>query len=154
MAHRILDHLRSNVVAYLALFLAAGGTSYAAVAIPNSSIDPVKLNRAIIGGYVRAWASVAANGHVLGSGGRVGVRNAPLGASSGPYYYLSWRAKLDSRCTAIGSVDDGNGAAGYLTADLVASRRSQPTSIVHTYDQQGQPTALPFEVELLCATPR
>ena len=49
---RVLNHLRSNVVAYLALFVALGGTSYAAISLPagsvgnrqlkNHSISPIK----------------------------------------------------------------------------------------------------------------
>ena len=48
-----LTHLRKNVVAYVALFVALGGTSYAAVSLPagsvgnrqlkNHSITPIKL---------------------------------------------------------------------------------------------------------------
>ena len=63
---RFLGHLRSNVVAYLALFVALGGTSYAAFSMPagsvgnralkNHSITPVKLDRSQIAGYVRDWA--------------------------------------------------------------------------------------------------
>ena len=36
-------HLRSNAVAYLAIFVALGGTSYAAVAIPNNSVGNKQL---------------------------------------------------------------------------------------------------------------
>lgn len=34
----LVEHLRSNVVAYLALAIATGGTSYAAVALPQDSV--------------------------------------------------------------------------------------------------------------------
>ena len=47
--NRLLDHARANVVAYLALFVALGGSSYAAFELPNHSIDPVKLNPRTIG---------------------------------------------------------------------------------------------------------
>jgi hypothetical protein len=36
--HRIARHLRHNLVAYLALFVALGGTSYAAVSLPRNSV--------------------------------------------------------------------------------------------------------------------
>jgi hypothetical protein len=154
MRRRILPHVRSNVVAYLALFLAMGGTSVAAVGLANHSIDPVKLDPSAIGGYVRAWASVNASGRVIASGGRMTVRVEPGGEAPGRYFF-TWHTKLTSSCTVIGSVDTGSGATpGYLTADLVALRRAAPTSIVNTYDPQGQPTPQAFEVELLCSTPR
>ena len=76
--HWILGHLRANAVAYLALFVALGGTSYAAVVLPADSVGraqlrngavsnakladgavgPAKLNPALIGGSIRAWAWV------------------------------------------------------------------------------------------------
>jgi hypothetical protein len=36
---RVLTHLRHNVIAYLALSIALGGTSYAAVQIPKDAVD-------------------------------------------------------------------------------------------------------------------
>jgi len=154
MHHRILSRIRANIVAYVALFLALTGTSVAAVGLANHSIDPVKLDPRNIGGYVRAWASVSASGHVTASAGQVTVRTEPGGQQPGSYYFR-WRANLTSACTVVGSVDTGSGnSPGYLTADLAAPRRDQPTSIVDSYDSQGQLSPLPFEVELLCATPR
>jgi hypothetical protein len=154
MHRRIQQHFGSNVVAYLALFLAMGGTSVAAVSLANHSIDPVKLDPRNIGGYVREWASVSANGRVAASGGRVTVRTEPGGAFPGRYFF-TWHTKLTGPCTVMGNVDTGSGRTpGYLTADLVALRKAAPTSIVNTYDPQGQLTPQAFEVELLCATPR
>lgn len=153
--HRVLSRIRANIVSYLALFLALTGTSVAAVSLANHSIDPIKLNYRNIGGYVREWASVNANGHVVASGGRVTV-NAELNVFPGRYFFR-WRTRLTSGCTVIGSVNNGNGAtaaAGYLTAGLAEPRRAQPTTVIDTYNAQGQPTSQAFEVELLCATPR
>ena len=39
----MLAHLRSNLVAYLALFVALGGTSYAAVKLPRNSVGNAQL---------------------------------------------------------------------------------------------------------------
>lgn len=154
MPRRIMSRIHSNLVAYIALFVALGGTSAAAVDLANHSINPVKLNPRSIGGYVREWASVNANGHVTASGGRVTVRVQPGGVLPGQYYF-AWHTRLTSPCTVIGSVDTGNhGSPGYLTTDLVARRGTTPTSIVNTYDPQGQPSNESFDVELVCATPR
>ena len=64
--HRLIAHLRSNLVGWIALFVALGGTGYAAISIPrnsvgaaqirNRSITPAKFNPKSIGGSVRAWA--------------------------------------------------------------------------------------------------
>jgi hypothetical protein len=66
--HRFGNHIRSNLVGWIALFVALGGTGYAAVGIPrnsvgasqirNRSITPVKFNPASIGGNVHAWAII------------------------------------------------------------------------------------------------
>jgi hypothetical protein len=69
---RFLQHARRNVVAYLALFVALGGTSYAAANLPansvgarqiqNHAIDPAKLNPTGIAASIRAWADVTWDG--------------------------------------------------------------------------------------------
>jgi hypothetical protein len=41
--HRALRHLRANLVAYLALFVALGGTSYAAASLPRNSVGATQL---------------------------------------------------------------------------------------------------------------
>jgi len=154
MRRRIQAHIRGNVVAYLALFSSLGGTSVAAVGLANHSITPVKLDSRNIGGYVREWAGVNANGHVNATGGRVTVQVEPGGAALGRYF-VRWHTKPTGPCRVIGSVDTGSGGAGgYLTADFVALRRAVPSSIVNTYNPQGQPTPQAFDVELLCAVPR
>jgi hypothetical protein len=60
---RLLAHARNNAVAYLALFVALGGTSYAALTISgsqirNRSIDAIKLNPTTISASIRAWVIV------------------------------------------------------------------------------------------------
>ena len=72
-----VTHLRKNVVAYVALFVALGGTSYAAVSLPagsvgnrqlkNHSISPIKFERGSIAGYVRDWAEIDPNGQLVAS---------------------------------------------------------------------------------------
>ena len=76
----VLEHIRRNVVGYIALFVALGGTGYAAATIPqasvgsrqikNHAIDPIKLNPKFINGNVRAWAVVSSSGRVLAGGGK------------------------------------------------------------------------------------
>src|SRR5258707_13703166 len=75
--NRILRHLRGNAVAYLALFVALGGTSYAAFSLPansvgtkqlrNHSVTPIKLDPKTIGASVRAWAVIQNGTKVVAS---------------------------------------------------------------------------------------
>jgi hypothetical protein len=70
-------YVRSNAVAFLALFIALGGTGWAAASLPagsvgarqirNNSITPAKFNRSMIGGSVRYWARISASGQVIAS---------------------------------------------------------------------------------------
>jgi hypothetical protein len=50
----MLDHLRRNVVAYIALFAALGGTSYAAIRLPRGSVGRAQIrNNAVTTAKVR-----------------------------------------------------------------------------------------------------
>jgi hypothetical protein len=80
-----LAHARANVVAYAALFVAVGGTSYAALNLPansvgarqirNGSIQPVKLDHSLIAASIRAWVIVEA-----------GSNSAAASAASSPVH--------------------------------------------------------------------
>jgi hypothetical protein len=48
MRERLLSHVRSNVVSYLALFVAMGGTSYAAVNLPKNSVGTAQLKNGAV----------------------------------------------------------------------------------------------------------
>ena len=80
---KTLTFIRHNAIALLALFVALGGTSYAALALPagsvgdrqlrNHSITPIKFDPGSIGGYVRFWARVSAGGRLIASSPRAKV---------------------------------------------------------------------------------
>jgi len=63
MFKRILQHLRPNLVAYVALFFALGGTSIAAVqALPRNSVGTAQLKKdAVVSSKVKADALVGAD---------------------------------------------------------------------------------------------
>src|SRR5437588_8584129 len=73
---RLIHHLRGNAVAYIALFVALGGTGYAAIErippasvgarqIKNHSITPKKFDPSLIPASVRAWVNVQWRGTKL-----------------------------------------------------------------------------------------
>jgi hypothetical protein len=108
---RVLNHIRRQIVAYAALAIALGGTSYAAVSIPNGSITAAKLNTHSIGGYVLAWAHVRSDGHVLsGSPGATAAFASELTGEPPPpgdNYSVGWRGvKVPGRCSASVTIDD------------------------------------------------
>ena len=89
---RLGTHLKANAVAYAALFVALGGTSYAAVNLPAGSVGnkqlrngsvtasklatgavtPPKLSSATAG-HIAMWAQVRADGSVVSSSPRAKV---------------------------------------------------------------------------------
>jgi hypothetical protein len=82
-----IDYLRRNAIALVALvcsLLALAAGSYAAVSLPAGSVGPRQLNHRLIGGYVRAWASVnpvGGPGGVLASSGGARVLSGPPSGS-------------------------------------------------------------------------
>ncbi len=104
---RLLVHARRNAVAYLALFVALGGTSYAAFSLPaggvgarelkNGAITAAKLNPTSIAASVRAWANLtwAGGWRVQASSSDIHVTTAGTGEN------VTWRhTRFASNCMA------------------------------------------------------
>jgi len=159
-------HIRSNIVGYIALVIALGGTSYAATTpmisgaqIQNHTIQPAKLDPSLINGNVRAWAIVGPAGHVLASAGKPKV--TPQAGDPGGYG-IRWGVKV-GRCDTEATIDSTASppterlavagdpstpfTAGYAVASTFA--RHDETA-VQTYNQQGQPTPLAFDITVIC----
>jgi hypothetical protein len=162
--NRLLHHLRSNLVAYLALFIALGGTSYAVIRLPANSvgaaqiknhvIQRVKFDPRYIDGSVRLWARVSAAGKVL-AGGR-GMTVVVSNAEPGNYFVNPSRTAqvaIPRGCEVIASVDvDHSDMPGYATAGVaVFSGVAQPWQVVvDTFNAQGQHAARPFDFAVIC----
>ena len=68
MLTRLLHLIRHNAIALIALFVALGGTSYAALNLPansvgtrqlkNQSVSAAKLNPSSVAASIRAWANL------------------------------------------------------------------------------------------------
>ncbi len=170
----VLEHARRNAVAYVALFVALGGTGYAAWQVPkgsvgarqlkNHAIDPVKFNPKYINGNVRAWAVVDSSGKVLSGGGKPGGAATVLPGQ----YQISWGVKLRPNCGTVATIDyahsptteqipiPGQAAArftaGYAVAESFStgSGRYHNLTILHTFNQSGQLTPLGFDVVVVC----
>lgn len=170
----VLEHVRRNVVGYIALFVALGGTGYAAATLPrgsvgaqqlkNHAISPIKLNPKFINGNVRAWAVVTAGGRVVGGGG------SPKG---GPpvtpgVYEISWGVNIKRSCGVTATIDFGHSpatetipipgnttarvTAGYAVAQGVTGGKGRHNNVtsVHTFNQAGQLTSLGFDIAVVC----
>jgi hypothetical protein len=86
---RAFRHLRSNLVAYLALFVALGGTSYAAAGLPRNSVGSAQLKTSAVnsakvknGSLTTSDLSRAAIAAMNGTPGPAGPAGSP--GSTGP----------------------------------------------------------------------
>jgi hypothetical protein len=164
---KTLTFIRHNAIALLALFVALGGTSYAALNIPagsigtselhngavtnkklaNASVTPAKFDGRAIGGSVRHWAHVSQLGQILGGG--KGAR-----ASGGPIYQVSWGDRFSSRCAALVTPAGNAGASPIADTTGVAviqpgTARGSTVVNVTTY-VGGTATAAPFYIAVIC----
>jgi hypothetical protein len=153
--NRLLQHIRSNAVAYVALFVALGGTSYAALKLPansvgnrqikNHSITPNKLDPSKIGAVVRYWAVL---NQVPGAGERIEASrpraqlNWSAAADTGS---VTWHGPIATNCslTATG----GNGFVSAFIGPLLGDRASVQFS---PFTPTGQPTAGLVYLTVLC----
>lgn len=151
---RLLNHVRQNLIGYLALFIALGGTGYAATnsthqararidAAPRSSTKP--------GGYILAWAHIAAGGQV--QGGSAGVK---LRGSAGGAYQVTWRRlRIPGSCGVVVSPGYKGSAGMPRTATAVIERPVPVHGLsslvgVQTFNAQSKGAPAPFTVEIIC----
>ena len=155
---KLVAHARSNAIAYLALFVALGGTSYAAASLPagsvgarqiqNHSITPVKFDRTAIGGSVRYWARIGAGGQIVASRPRVRV----VVWYSGPTDYfaggvISWGKPIPSGCFSLATVESSP-APAYVSAVTVNGNGGPGTQVrLATSSHQ------PVDVAVICPQP-
>ena len=151
---RAIQHLRSNAIAYLALFVALGGTSYAVINLPansvgarqikNQSITRVKLDPSSIAGSIRYWAKIDSKGHVIAS--RPRARTLGWGTSG----LISWGQNVPRNCAPVATVDTFDGMfpnpGGFASADTGGAETE-----VHMFDQTGKPTPEPVNIVIVCS---
>jgi hypothetical protein len=154
---KILTFIRHNAIALAALFVALGGTSYAAFSLPagsvgtpqlrNHSVTPVKLDRNGIGGYVRVWARVSAGGRLIASRPRAKVLVWYKPPS--PFFggQLRWPVQVSPDCFAIATVESFP-SAGSASAITVTGRKGFGTQV-----RIGLSSQLPVNVAVVCPQP-
>jgi hypothetical protein len=167
--NRLIRHIRSNAISYLALFVALGGTSYAAINLPAGSVGPRQLqNRAVttsklangsvtgskldrreVGGLVAHLAAVRADGTAY-----AGSRGVAASAGPGGLYRVSWGARFPSQCAVFTS---SPGVAGHAPiADSIGTQIVQPaarhgaTAVWVFPYSAGKTVAAPFNVAVIC----
>jgi hypothetical protein len=139
--NRILSHLRANTVAYLALFVALGGTSYAAFSVPansvgtrqirNHSITPIKFDPGKIGAYVRAWAVIENGTQVVAAKPRARVISWDPSFAAG---VVSWGSAITRACFPLTS-----GSGEFVQAAILPGSGRSSVVRFGIYSNTGQP---------------
>jgi hypothetical protein len=162
--NRFRHHVRSNVIAYLALFVALGGTSYAAVSLPpgsvgsrqirNRAVTSVKLDPRSIAASVRAWVILGWNS----SGTRLVARAASsrvrvaTGAASES---VTWPGRHFARNCLISATPQVNSAGnrplgGSVTAHFDPSASGGAFLALFGFAPNGSPIAQAAYVVVVC----
>lgn len=158
---RILNLVRQQSIGFVALLVALGGTGYAAIAIPRNSVGtpqlrsgavtPAKLAGRQIEGTIRAWAYDDANGKLLAAHG---LRRGVVRGENGQYGFGLTEQRVSKRCAATASIagtpTEGNTPGSAVALLSFLPPRVPPSVAVQTFNAAGQPTRLPFVVEVLC----
>lgn len=152
-------YLKQNALGAIAIFIALGGTGYAAISIPRDSVGTrqlrdgavtsAKLDAKQIGGTIFAWAYVDADGKVLASHG---LRRGVARGAGGVYGFTLTNQRVPKGCAATASI-----ARSTTTANIPGSALAllglfpRPAAVgVYTFNAAGQATQLPFVVQVLC----
>jgi hypothetical protein len=170
---RLGTHLKANAVAYAALFVALGGTSYAAVNLPAGSVGskqlrtaavtnkklatgsvsnsklvkgavgPGKLDPNSIAAYTRAYAQLDAQGQVTAS--RPAAKVIAVGSAGPvPEITIQWSQKIPAACFAEATTLDF-GDVSYASASLAGG----PKQNAVTYVSLSGPNH-PVNVAIIC----
>jgi hypothetical protein len=155
---KFLRHLQANVVAYLALFVALGGTGYAAANLPagsvgtrqlkNHSITPIKFDRGSVAGYVRDWITIDSRGVILGSRPKAHmIVWRPSGPAVGGL--IRWSQPIPASCVAFANAENSGSPLTYATATIASGGRKHDAN---TYvDLSAQAPAV--NVVVVCPQP-
>jgi hypothetical protein len=173
MSKHLLRHLRQNVVAYFAVFLALGGTSYASVRLPQQPAAPRATNSAkagiTCGGACPAtkvyWAYVGARGApgYAGQGVALGagapnVYATAVGGNPATVLHLGlgdWLVQFSGQdltnCGRWANLVHDRGSASIAGYDDVSQWNVYTNGIhIMTTDAQGNAADLDFNVLALC----
>jgi hypothetical protein len=181
MLRRIGDRLTyANVTASLALFVALGGTSYAAIKLPRNSVGSAQIrSRAVGGSEIRNGAIRSADIYpgtrraLRGAQGAPGAQGLP-GPAAGKYFaavsangsFVRGNATsgghpaVGSGSYSVGFAQNVSACAFSATVGTTDASNPGPGRVtvrddggrvgVQTYDAAGTPADLPFHLVVAC----
>jgi hypothetical protein len=180
MLGRVINRLTyANVVATMALFIALGGTSYAAIKLPKNSVGTNQIKTgAVHTGEIRDRTirlqdlNTTTRAALRGQTGPQGVQG-PAGAAATKHFaaitasggFARGDARSGGRASAIGTYVIGFGESVSACASTATLGTTDATTVtpgritvddqagsvgVQTYDAAGNPADLPFHLIVAC----
>jgi hypothetical protein len=143
----------ANVVATIALFVALGGSSYAALKLPRNSVGPAQIRSgAVQSRHLAPAVKSALGGKVyfaaIGAGGKQVRGDATGGGLEGTGHYEVAFPQSVASCAftaTLGGTDTTDVPAGRITVHQDGDRVG-----VQTWDAAGSAASLPFHVIVAC----
>ena len=166
MIKTLLRHLRSQAIAYIALFVALGGTSYAALNLPAGSVGTrqlrngavtstklakgavtaANLNSNTLAGHIALWAQIRADGHVVSSSPRATV--VPFAISG--IRRVTWKRVVSPRCMALADPANLGPMSATANASALASHAGRTQVTISMFDGNGTLAPEPVNVVVIC----
>lgn len=169
MPRKTLAYLRQNILALLALFVALGGTSYAALSMPAGSVGTRQLrNGAVTGrklathavtarsldpqsiaGRIADWAQISATGRVTSSSPKASVS---LTDPTRGLFRVSWHRSIPSGCVADANPTNVPTVLGSASASVFGldGQNSATSLLVSTFDASGNNVPVNVNVVVIC----
>lgn len=166
---KLLNHLKHNLVAYLALFVALGGTSYAAISLPTGSVGTRQLrngavtnkklakgavgagdlDRKSIAGYVRAYAQIDGQGQILSSRPAAKILVWRADPNNHPGGLIEWSRPMPATCFALATTNTQGAVVSYASAQLASGGGKHDAGTTILLSTAGQPV----NVAIMCPQP-
>lgn len=142
---RICSYLKNNALAAVALFVALGGTSYAAVSLPANavgtrqlkngavtgrklaagSVSARQLNTRSVAGYVRDWAKIAQGGIITASRPKARLVNwSDAPGDPFPGGIITWHQAIPQSCFAEATTAFASQRVSYVSAAVLTASRN------------------------------
>jgi hypothetical protein len=166
---KILNYLRQNILALLALFVALAGTSYAAISLPRNSVGTKQIRKHAvtssklakhsvaasnldpksIAGHVADWAQIRANGEVISSSPKAAVSIPNPGQG---LIRVSWHRSIPASCAAFANPANVPFFLGPVTANVSGPENPGPSAdlVVQTFDRSGNNVPENVNVVVIC----
>jgi hypothetical protein len=166
MLTKIFSLIRRQSLGAIALFVALGGSGYAAINLPagsvgskqlrsgavtnkklaKGSVGAADLDRKSIAGYVRAYVQINGQGQILSSRPAAKILVWRTDPQNGPGGLIQWSQPIPATCFALATTNTQAGAVSYASAQLASGGAKHNAQSTVLLSAAGQPV----NVAIIC----